>query len=86
MIMARKARIPRMKKAKRAPKPASKRADEYNKCMRCDREFPSRAALKTHLKMHSQVMHEIKMLEEGFVPVESKIGMEFRGKNRIIVS
>ncbi len=59
---------------------------EYNKCMRCERMFPSRAALKIHLKMHSQAMHEIKMLEDGYIPVESKIGFEFKGKNRVIVS
>ncbi len=84
--MARKAKIPKVKKTKKTPKPAFKKADEYNKCMRCEKEFPSRASLKAHLKMHSQAMHEIKMLEEGFVPVESKIGMEFKGKNRIIIS
>ncbi|GEM_PF-3070197 len=59
---------------------------EYNKCMRCEKEFPSRGSLKQHLKMHSQAMYEIKMLEEGYIPVESKIGFEFKGKNRIIVS
>ena len=65
-------------------KPAAQ--TEYNKCMRCDKEFPSRDSLKKHLKMHSQAMQEIKMLEEGYIPVESKIGLEFKGKNRIIIS
>ena len=59
---------------------------EYNKCLRCDREFASRDALKKHLKMHNQALREIKLLEEGHVPIESKIGLEFKGKNRIIIS
>lgn len=81
---------PRKIKAKKAriPVKASKvvKEEEYNKCMRCEKEFNSRAALKVHLKSHLQAMQEIKMLEDGFIPVESKIGFEFKGKNRIIVS
>ena len=29
---------------------------------------------------------DIKLLEEGFVPEKSKIGTEFKGKNKIVVS
>jgi hypothetical protein len=77
-----------MAKKSKKIKPAAKgKKDEgYNKCMRCDKRFPSRDALKKHQKMHQQAMYEVKMLEEGFVPIESKIGFEFKGKNRIIVS
>ncbi len=71
---------------KQAIKKITKKLEEYNKCTRCEVLFASRTALKAHLKSHVQAMREIKMLEEGFIPVESKIGMEFKGKNRIIVS
>ncbi len=81
--MAKKARAV---KAKKIAKSEAKKDESFNKCMRCDKEFPSREKLKRHLKMHQQALHEIKMLEDGFVPIESKIGLEFKGKNRIIIS
>ena len=79
--------VKKLKIKKSGIKTAKKSVElEYNKCMRCEKEFPSRASLKQHLKMHSQAIQEIKMLEEGYIPIESKIGFEFKGKNRIIVS
>jgi len=80
-------KIVKLKAKIKAKKPAAvSKPGEYNKCLRCDRKFPSRDALKRHLKIHMQALREIKMLEEGFVPSESKIGQEFRGKNKIIIS
>ncbi len=57
-----------------------------NICMRCEKQFPSRKALKAHSKSHLHALYELKMLEEGHVPVETKLGSEFKGKNKIIVS
>jgi hypothetical protein len=96
IIMPRKARGKKKKAVSRTIKTAAiskagakakvKKDEFFNKCMRCDKEFPNRDLLKRHLKMHMQALQEIRMLEEGFVPVESKIGLEFKGKNRIIIS
>lgn len=72
-----------MKKARSAAKRAKR--NTYT-CMRCEKQFPSRNALKAHSKAHLQALREMKMLQEGFVPVETKLGAEFRGKNRIIVA
>ncbi|MBI4174664.1 MAG: hypothetical protein HY517_03390, partial [Candidatus Aenigmarchaeota archaeon] len=47
--------------------------------------FPSFNALKVHSKTHLN-MHEMKMLQSGHIPDETKLGSAFRGKNRIIVS
>ena len=54
--------------------------------MRCEKQFPTRKALKTHSKAHLQALHELQMLERGEVPVETKLGSEFKGKNKIIVT
>ena len=38
-------------------------------------------------KKHSKKMiDEVRLLEQGHVPPESKIGSEFKGKNKIIIS
>jgi len=55
-------------------------------CMRCEKIFPSRNALKSHSKAHLQAIKEMRLLQEGHVPVETKLGSDFKGKNRIIVS
>ncbi len=56
------------------------------KCMRCEQIFPSWRALKIHSKSHLQTLQEIRMLQKGHVPDETKMGSTFRGKNKIIVS
>ena len=56
------------------------------KCIRCNILFSSIATLKVHNKGHLQSMKEMRLLEEGNVPSESKIGSGFKGKNRIIIS
>ncbi len=54
--------------------------------MRCEQMFHSWRALKIHSKSHLATLKEIRMLQKGHVPDETKMGVEFRGKNRIIVS
>ena len=57
-------------------------------CMRCKAEFTNWDSLKRHSKKHLQreVLDEFKLLKEGHVPKKSKIGSEFRGKNRIVIT
>ncbi|MEM7819674.1 MAG: hypothetical protein QXD48_02490 [Candidatus Aenigmatarchaeota archaeon] len=59
--------------------------DKY-KCIRCGRLFKSRLALKRHSNEHLRALKELKMLQEGYVPEETKLGFGFKGKNRIIVT
>ncbi len=56
------------------------------KCMRCEQTFPSWKALKVHSKMHLGTLREMKMLQQGHIPDETKMGSTFKGKNRIIIS
>ena len=56
------------------------------RCIRCNTFFSGIQALKIHNKSHLQSMKEMQLLEEGNVPSESKIGSNFKGKNRIIIS
>jgi len=58
-------------------------------CKKCGAEFN----LKEELEMHDTQIHktkmaieELRLLEQGYVPDETKLGMPFKGKNRIIVS
>ena len=75
-----------MPKKKSRIRPKKEINEIKNICMRCEKQFTSRKALITHSKAHLQALHELKMLEEGHVPVETKLGGEFKGKNKIIVS
>jgi hypothetical protein len=63
-----------------------KEKEPLNVCARCEKHFSSRQALKTHSKSHLNALHELKMLEEGKVPDETKLGSEFKGKNKVIVA
>ena len=83
---SKKAKVISRKSISKAKSQKQKGDKQLNKCIRCNKDFPSRASLKVHLKTHAQALQEIKMLEQGFVPIESKIGLEFKGKNRIIIS
>ena len=56
------------------------------KCMRCEQIFSNWNALKVHSKTHLQSLSEVKMLQQGHIPDETKMGVTFRGKNKIIVS
>lgn len=58
---------------------------EQHKCVRCGRFFKSRLALKRHSTDHLKALQEMQMLRDGQLPVESKLGGEFKGKNKIII-
>jgi hypothetical protein len=54
--------------------------------MRCGKTFSSMLGLKRHSSEHLRELREIKMLREGFIPEETKLGFGFKGKNKIIIS
>lgn len=56
------------------------------KCGRCELSFKSMLALKRHSHVHLDDMHELKLLQEGHRPVETKFGSVFKGKNKVIIS
>ena len=56
------------------------------KCMRCEQTFSSWKALKVHSKTHLSTLREMKMLQQGHIPDETKMGSTFKGKNKIIIS
>ena len=62
-----------------------KRAETY-RCGRCEIEFSNIYALRRHSKKHTDSLAEIMMLKQGHMPIETKFGGEFKGKNKIIVS
>lgn len=82
--MARK----RPKRIKKVVKKTEKKEKDnhFNKCIRCQKTFSSRKALIRHSKLHLAELREMQMLEEGHVPSLSKIGGEFKGKNKIVVA
>lgn len=55
-------------------------------CFRCEKGFPTRKGLKIHSRAHLQALRELTMLEQGQVPVETKMGGEFKGRNKVIVA
>lgn len=75
---------PAGRKAKTKAAPA--KDSSFNKCIRCEKMFSSRQALKQHSKLHTTELKAIRMLAEGHIPAESKLGAEFKGKNKIIIS
>ncbi|HLC77174.1 MAG TPA: hypothetical protein VJH04_03130 [archaeon] len=56
------------------------------KCMRCEQTFSTWKALKVHSHGHLDTLREIKMLQHGHIPDETKMGAGFKGKNKIIIS
>ena len=56
------------------------------KCARCEHRFSSMITLRRHSRRHLASLRELNMLIEGNMPPENKLGSEFRGRNRIIVS
>lgn len=60
---------------------------EFYKCGRCEMNFKSMLSLKRHsTKAHLKGLEELKLLQQGHVPVETKFGSVFKGKNKIIIS
>jgi hypothetical protein len=57
-------------------------------CIRCKKKFRTIKALKAHAKKHlkKESLDELVLLEKGHVPKKNKIGSEFKGKNKIIIS
>ncbi len=58
------------------------------RCMRCRHEYASWRGLQRHSSTHlrKETFYEIQQLREGKVPGTSKIGGEFKGKNKIVIS
>jgi len=65
-----------------------KEAKRKFKCETCGMKFDSFRGLSIHTGQehkHEEVK-EISLLEQGFVPDESKAGGSFKGKNKIIIA
>ncbi len=62
-----------------------KRAEIY-RCGRCEVAFSNIYALRRHSKKHTDNLAEIRLLQQGHLPLETKMGSGFRGKNKIIVA
>jgi hypothetical protein len=58
------------------------------KCIRCKKQFRTIKALKNHGKKHleKEMLDELLLLQKGHLPKKNKIGSEFKGKNKIIIS
>lgn len=54
-------------------------------CARCRKSYKGWDGLRRHSKIHLNEA-EISMLAEGHMPAQSKVGSEFKGKNRVIIS
>lgn len=79
--------MPRTKTRKaKAAKAKAKVKSPKHLCFRCQKTFPTRRGLKIHSKAHLQALRELIMLEKGHIPIETKMGSEFKGKNKIIVA
>ena len=57
-------------------------------CIRCEKKFKTIILLKAHCKKHlkKEVLDEFVLLKKGHVPKKSKLGSEFKGKNKIVIS
>lgn len=78
--------MPRRKAAK--PKILASRKKTYVqfRCARCMMSFSSRTKLKHHSLKHTEALKDLELLREGHIPDTNKIGSEFRGKNKIIIT
>ncbi len=75
--------------AKKAAKMTGAKKDAVKyRCMRCKKEYNSWRGLQTHSAVHLKrgSFAEIQQLKDGVIPETNKIGTEFKGKNRIIIS
>ena len=56
-------------------------------CIHCRKAFVRLPAKKKHVKTHAkQKNNELTLLENGKLPDVSKIGLPFKGKNKIIIA
>ncbi|MFC2142910.1 C2H2-type zinc finger protein [Candidatus Aenigmatarchaeota archaeon] len=55
------------------------------KCFVCGKKFKNKRSLKIHGRQHIKAYEEIKLLQKGYTPDETKIGTKFKGKNKIII-
>jgi len=65
-----------------------RREDSY-RCKKCGDRFPTTLDLQFHVnEVHKRkpALREIRLLEQGFVPDESKLGTKFRGRNKVIIA
>jgi hypothetical protein len=56
------------------------------KCFICKQDFDTKRGMKQHTRKHMVALQDIKLLKEGYVPKETKVGSKFKGKNRVIIS
>ena len=56
------------------------------RCARCRKSYKAWEGLRKHSKVHLNALAEMRMLSQGRMPVESKIGSSFKGKNKVIIS
>jgi len=77
-----------MKKSKIKLIYAKKEPKKKFKCQICGMKFDSFRGLSIHTGQehkHEEVK-EVSLLEQGFIPEESKAGGSFKGKNKIIIA
>ncbi len=55
-------------------------------CSRCGTEFKTWKELRSHTKKHTETKKEIELLKKGHLPSENKLGLKFKGKNKVIIS
>ncbi len=60
-----------------------------HRCRKCGDKFRSKVDLELHIsEVHHRkpALNEIRLLEKGYMPSESKLGTPFKGKNKIIIA
>lgn len=67
---------------------AQKKTSVKYRCMRCKKEYNNWQGLQRHSAVHlkKDSFYEIQQLREGKMPDVNKLGTEFKGKNKIIIS
>jgi len=87
--MPKKAKPKRIKKKAKTKTRKNRKKLQIEKiymCMRCKKTYGSIRGLKRHSAEHLRDLREMKLLREGHVPEESKLGFTFKGKNKVIIS
>mgnify|MGYP001620045257 CR=1 FL=1 len=55
-------------------------------CSRCGAGFKTLRQLKLHAGKHVEMRKEVELLMRGHIPPENKLGLKFKGKNKVIIS